>query len=91
MNSAIGLKICVITAGIKKHKLIIKKKKKKHYKIVLLAKFQLHRLEALNSKALTDSNISHNEFVLLILFWKNFMIWKKESKIPMGNKSLKHT
>ena len=37
-SSAIGLKICAITAGIKKYKSIIKKKKKKHDKIVLLAK-----------------------------------------------------
>ena len=38
-SSAIGLKICTITAGIKKHKSITKKKrkkkKKKHDKIVL--------------------------------------------------------
>ena len=38
-SSAIGLKICVITAGIKKYKSIKKKKKKKHEKIVLLAKY----------------------------------------------------
>ena len=35
-SSAIGLKICAITAGIKKYKSIIKKKK--HDKIILLAK-----------------------------------------------------
>ena len=35
-SSAIGSKICAITAGIKKYKSIIKKKK--HNKIVLLAK-----------------------------------------------------
>ena len=29
-SSTIGLKICAITAGIKKYKSIIKKKKKKH-------------------------------------------------------------
>ena len=34
MCSVIGLKICAITAGIKLYKLIIKKKKKKHDKIV---------------------------------------------------------
>ena len=33
---AVGLKICVITAGIKKYKSIIKKKKKTHDKTVLL-------------------------------------------------------
>ena len=38
VSSAIGLKICVIAAGIKNYKLIIKKKKKKHDKIVLLQK-----------------------------------------------------
>ena len=37
-SSAIGLKISVITTRIKTYKLIIKKKKKKHDKIVLLAK-----------------------------------------------------
>ena len=38
---AIGLKICVITAGIKKFKSIINKKKKKHDKILSLAKSKL--------------------------------------------------
>ena len=30
ISSAVGLKLCVITAGIKKHESIIKKKRKKH-------------------------------------------------------------
>ena len=37
-SSVVRLKICVITAEIKKHKSIIKKKKKEHDKIVLLGK-----------------------------------------------------
>ena len=37
-SSAIGSKICVITAGIKKFKSIIKKKKKMHDKIISLGK-----------------------------------------------------
>ena len=64
-SSTIGLKICVITAGIKKYKSIIKKKKKKHDKIVLLAKSKLNSIEVLISKALIDSVISHDEFVLI--------------------------
>ena len=36
-SSAIGLKICGITPGIKKCKFMIKTKKTKHDKIVLLA------------------------------------------------------
>ena len=62
-SSAIGLKFCVITAGIKNYKSIINKKKKKHDKIVLLAKSELNSTEVLISKALIDSNISHDEFV----------------------------
>ena len=59
-SSTIGLKICVITAGIKKYKSIMKKKKKKkHDKIVFLAKSKLNSIEVLISKALIDSNISH--------------------------------
>ena len=35
-SSAVGLKICAITAGIKKYKSIIKKKKKEHDKMTNL-------------------------------------------------------
>ena len=52
INSAIELKICVITAGIKKYKSIIRKEKKEHDKIVLLAKSKLKSVEVLISKAL---------------------------------------
>ena len=53
-RSTIELKICVITAGIKKYKSIIKKMKKKHNKIILLAKSKLNSIEVLISKALID-------------------------------------
>ena len=70
--SAIGLKICVKTTGVKRYKSVIKKKKNKHDKIVLLAKSQLNNIEVLISKALIDSNISHNEFVLINSVLKEF-------------------
>ena len=44
-SSAIGSKIFVIAAGIKKYKSIIKKKKKKHDKMVLLPKSKLNSVE----------------------------------------------
>ena len=56
-------KIYAITAGTKKYKSIIKKKKKKTDKIVLLVKDKLNPIEVLISKALIDSFISHDEFV----------------------------
>ena len=58
MSSVIGLNICAITAGIKKYKSIIETKKR-HDKIVLLSHTSI-RIEILISKALIDSNISHD-------------------------------
>ena len=63
-NSTIGLKICAKTAGVKKYKSIIKKKKK-HDKMEPLAKTKLNSIEVLISKTLTDSNISHDKFGLV--------------------------
>ena len=62
-SSAVGIKICANTGGIKKYKSIIKKKKKKYDKVVLLEKDKLNTIEVLISKVWIDSYISHDEFV----------------------------
>ena len=64
-SSAKGLKICEIAARIKMYKSIIKKKRKKHDKIALLAKSKLNCMEVFISKPLIDSNVSHDELVLI--------------------------
>ena len=64
-SSEIGLKICAITAMIKKYKSLIMKKKKKHDKIVLLANSKLNSIEVLIFKVLIDSVISRDRFVLI--------------------------
>ena len=79
-SSAKGLKICAITVGIKKYKAIIKKKKKKHDKIVLFAKSKLNSMEFLISKSLIDSNISHDEYVLINNVLKEYDNMKEEIK-----------
>ena len=61
---AVGLKLCVTLAGIKKYKTIIMKKKKKRDEISL-AKSKLSIAEILNSKTLIHSDISHDEFFLI--------------------------
>ena len=58
--AVVSSKIYIITAGIKKYKSIIKKKKKKYNKI-LLAK--LNTMQVLIFWVLMDSYISHDEFV----------------------------
>ena len=79
-SAIVLLKICVIAAGIKKYTSIIKKKKEKHDKIVLLAKSKLNSIEVLVSKALIDSIISHDEFVLINNVLKEYSEMKEEIK-----------
>ena len=64
-SSAIGLKYFTITVEIKTYKSIINKKKKKHDIILLLAKSKSYSIKVLISKAVIDSVISHDEFVLI--------------------------
>ena len=78
MSSAIGLKVCAITSRIEKYNSMIKKKKKMHDKIVLLAKSKLNGIEVLISKALFDSVISHDEFVLINIFLQEYDERKEE-------------
>ena len=77
MSSAIELKICVIISGIK-YKFIIKKKKKRYDKKVLWTKSKVNKV--LISKALTDSNITHDEFVLINNVLKEVYDMKGEVK-----------
>ena len=78
-SSTIGLNICIITAGFKRYKSIITKKKKKRHKIILWAKSKLNSIKTLISKALIDSNISHDEFVVMKV-GKEFYDTKQEIK-----------
>ena len=69
----------MITAGTKKYKSIIQKEKKRN-KIVLLAKNKLNVIEVLISKALIDSNISHDEFASVNNVLKEYDDAKEEIK-----------
>ena len=60
---------------------MIKKKKKEHKEIVLLTKSRLNSIEVLISKALIDSNISHDDFLLINNVLKEYDNLKEEIKI----------
>ena len=53
------MKICAITAGIKKYKLI----RRRSMINSIVKKYKSNTIEFLNSKALIDSYISHDKFV----------------------------
>ena len=71
---------------MKKYKSINKKKKKKHDKIVLIAKSKLNSIEVLISKALIDSSVYHDEFVLINYVLKEFYYMKVKTKNSNNNK-----
>ena len=79
-SSAIGLNICVITAGFKKYKSLNKKNKKEHDKTISLAKSKLNSIEVVISKHLIDSNICHDGFALVTNVLKELYDTKKEIK-----------
>ena len=81
-SPAVGIKICAITVGIKKYKSIIKKNSKKHDKIMLLGKDKLNTIEVLTSKSLTDSYISHDEFVSVDNALREYDEMKEKIKNP---------
>ena len=56
-------------------------------KIISLAQSKLHSIEVLISKVLIDSNISHDDFVLINNALKEFYDMKKEIKTSNGKKS----
>ena len=65
-SSAIGLKTCAITAGLKKYKSIIKKKKKKHAKILFLAKTNLNGMQVLISMTGFNWLIYYSQWIFLV-------------------------
>ena len=81
-SPAVGIKICAITVGIKKYKSIIKKNSKKHDKIMLSGKDKLNTIEVLTSKSLTDSYISHDEFVSVDNVLREYDEMKEKIKNP---------
>ena len=56
----------------------------------MLAKSKLNSIEVLISKALIDSNVSHDEFVLINNVLKEFYDMKNKSKVIITNKSLNY-
>ena len=52
----------------------------KHDKIISLAKSKLNSIDVLISKALNDSNISHEKFVLINNALKDFYDMKEQIK-----------
>ena len=79
-SSAIEIKICAINALINMYKSMNEKKNKKDQKVVLSASTKFNTKKVLICKALTDSNISLDEFVSVNNMLKEYDDIKEEIK-----------
>ena len=77
-SSAVVIKISAVTAGIKKYKSIIKKKKNKHDKLVLLGKTKLDTNEDTNE----DSYIIRDKFISVNNVLREYNEMKEEIRNP---------
>ena len=75
-SSAVGFKVCAITAGIKKYMPILEKKRKKQDKTVSLVKVKLNNTKILIYWTLNYSYITYIEFVSV-----NNVLRESKSKI----------
>ena len=80
VSSAVVLKISITTAGIKKYKSIITKKKKKQEKLTLLAKTNINSKGFLIPKDVINSHIIHVEFVSIKHVLQEYHDMKEEKK-----------
>ena len=62
------------------------KEKNKHRRIILLAKSKLNSIEKIISKALIESDVSNDEFILVISGEQKFQTERKDQSIrqPAG-------
>ena len=71
-GASLTLIFTLTTCAVKKLLNITRKNKKKHNKIIALARSKLNLIETLISQALTDFDISHEEFSKIIYEKNNY-------------------
>ena len=88
MTSASFSLECSITTGILKKLLKTSgNKKKKHNKIVILARCKLNSIESKISEALINSEISHEEFLIIINEEKKYRELKESIRMMNSQRS----
>ena len=71
IGASCGFTFSFISGFVKMFLKIIRNKKKKHNKIIMLARSKLNSIESKILKALTDNEISHEDFEIIINEEKN--------------------
>ena len=77
MSASCSLAFSITTGFVKKFLKTTRNKKKKHNKIVMLARSKSNRIESKISEALINNEISHEDFIQLLIKKKISRIERK--------------
>ena len=78
IGASYGFRFLIASGFVKNFLKTIRNKKKKHNKIVMLARSKLNSIESNIPKALTDNEISHEDFETVISEEKNILRIKRK-------------
>ena len=86
--ASIRLPFSLSTGLVKKLLKITRKKKKKHNKIVMLARSKLNSIESKIYKALMNNQISHEDFMTIVVEEKNYRELKESIRMMKEDKKI---
>ena len=87
IGASCGFTFSITSGFVKKFLKTIRNKKKKHNKIVMLARSKLNSIENKISKALTDNEISHEDFETIINKEKKYRELKESIRMVNSHRS----
>ena len=88
-SASFSLAFSLCTGLVKKLLKATRNKKKKHNKIVMLARSKLNSIEGKISEALTNNQISHEDFITIINEEKNYRELKESIRMVKGQEDKK--
>ena len=83
-SACLSLAFSMCTGLVKKLFKATRNRKKKHNKIVMLARSKLNSIESKISEALTNNQISHENFITIINEERNYRELKESIRIIKG-------
>ena len=87
IGASCGLTFSITSGFVKKFLKTIRNKKKKHNKIVMLARSKLNSIENKVSKALIDNEISHQDFMTILVEGKKYQGLKESVRMMNSQRS----
>ena len=87
MSASCSLAFSITTGFVKKFLKTTRNKKKKHNKIVMLARSKLNSIESKISEALTNNEISHEDFMTIINEERKYRELKESIKMMNSQRS----